>query len=323
MLILLAGAFYIACGDISLFVFLTFLILGLRIYEPIKALGAVYEITKSAEITIDRIESLLFAAKVTEGSDNTLPDTFDIAFENVSFSYKKKKILDAVSFHIPHNKATVIVGPSGAGKTTILRLIARLWDADSGCIRIGSKDIKSLTIQALYKQVSIVFQDVYLFNATIFENIAFGREHVSSTAVINAAKAAQCHDFISTLPQGYNTIIGEKGSNLSGGERQRISIARAILKDAPIILLDEATASVDSENEHLIQKAFNELVHSKTVVTIAHRLATVTKADQIIVLDGKGRIEATGRHEELLQTSSTYKKFWESRNQSLSWTVSQ
>ncbi len=321
VLILAAGAYLFLGGGITLFTLLIFLILGLRIYEPIKAIGSVYEIVRTAEVTMQRLRELLDTRPLPEPTTGTVPTTMEIAFKNVSFAYDKTPVLLDVSFTIPEKRITAFVGPSGAGKTTITRLIARFWDVDTGEILIGGHNIKEMATDNLLSLVSMVFQDVYLFNDTIYTNIAYGAKHATREQVMAAARAARCHDFISSLPEGYDTMVGEGGATLSGGEKQRISIARAILKDAPIILLDEATASVDPENEHLIQGAINELVKSKTLIIIAHRLATITAADQIIVLDGQGCIEDTGTHEALLCRSGLYQTFWQSRQQARGWKV--
>ena len=214
------------------------------------------------------------------------------------------------------------MGPSGSGKTTITRLIARFWDVDSGSVKIGGRNIRDMQIDTVLSQLSMVFQDVYLFNDTIYQNIAYGSKNASRDQVIAAAKTAQCHDFISGLEHGYDTMVWEGGATLSGGERQRISIARAILKDAPVILLDEATASVDPENEALIQRAINALVASKTLVIIAHRLSTITSADQIVVLNESGRLEEIGGHETLLPNNGLYALLWQSRIQAKQWRIS-
>lgn len=321
VILLLTGAYLFIGGEASLFAFLTFLVIGLRIYEPIKALNTVYEITQSAEVTIERLEKLLAESPHTSGEANPALGQEDITFRDVSFAYSENTVLDNVSLTIPANKMTVIVGPSGSGKTTILRLLARFWDADSGEICIGKTSVKELSEEALFDRLTMVFQDVYLFQGTIRENIVFSSPDASLEDVISAATEAQCHEFIESLPDKYETIVGEGGATLSGGEKQRISIARAIIKDAPVILLDEATASVDPDNETQIQEAITSLVSTKTVVMVAHRLATVTEADQIIVLDGKGGIAATGTHSRLLDECELYQRLWNSRQKMLGWKV--
>ncbi|MDC7124813.1 MAG: ABC transporter ATP-binding protein [Spirochaetales bacterium] len=243
----------------------------------------------------------------TNGKDIEL-DNYDISFNNVRFAYDKVDVIKDVSFDIPQNTTTAIVGPSGCGKTTLCSLLARFYDIDSGSIIVGGRDVREFTCDSLMNNISMVFQNVYLFHDTIKNNIAFGKADASMDEIIAAAKQARCHDFIMELPKGYDTLIGEGGSSLSGGEKQRVSIARAILKDAPIIILDEATASIDPENEHLIQAALTELTAGKTVIIIAHRLATIQHADQIVVLE-EGRVIQKGRHEELSSTEGLYGRF--------------
>lgn len=233
----------------------------------------------------------------TDGSE-IRPEDASVEFKNVSFSYGDRKILDGVSIQIPAGSTTAVVGPSGGGKTTLCNLIARFWDVQGGEILVGCHNVKEYKLDSLMKNISMVFQDVYLFNDTIENNIRFGKQDATHEEVVEAAKAACCHDFIMSLPEGYDTVLGEGGGTLSGGEKQRISIARAMLKDAPIIILDEATASVDPENEAELQKAIDVLIHNKTIIMIAHRLKTVRNADQILVLNG-GKIIQRGTHEEL------------------------
>ena len=241
-------------------------------------------------------------------------------FRDVSFGYDSRIVLHDLNFKIPQNSTTAIVGPSGSGKSTLCNLIARFYDVNSGTITIGGTDIRRFTCDSLLKNISMVFQNVYLFRDTIKNNIKFGSPDATDEQIIAAAKAARCHDFIMSLPDGYDTVIGEGGSSLSGGEKQRISIARAMLKDAPIVILDEATASIDPENEHLIQEAISALTHGKTIITIAHRLATIENADQILVIDG-GTVAQRGTHKELLQQEGTYKKFIQIREQAEGWRI--
>ena len=321
-LILLFATFFLFNDTISLTVFLIFLIMGLRIYEPVKGLFLAVAFLKLAEPAVYKIKELLDTDPLSQPENGQAAKSFDVQFSNVSFSYEKQQVLEDVSFTIPEKTITALVGPSGSGKTTITRLIARFWDVDSGEVRMGGQNTKDMGIDALLSQVSMVFQDVYLFNDTIYQNIAYGAKTTTIEQVIEAAKTAQCHDFITSLPNGYDTMVGEGGATLSGGEKQRISIARAILKDAPIILLDEATASVDPENEKLIQDAINALVKSKTLIIIAHRLSTITSADQIIVLNSEGKVEEVGKHEKLLKAGGLYSRLWESRQQARGWKVS-
>jgi len=252
-----------------------------------------------------------------EGKDMR-PESFDIDVENVSFSYEEKTIIDNLSVHIPAKTTTAIVGPSGGGKTTLCHLIARFWDVDKGVVKLGGKNVKDYSMDALMRNFSFVFQSVYLFQDTIANNIRFGQPEASMEQVIAAAKKACCHDFIMALPNGYDTVIGEGGASLSGGEKQRISIARAIMKDAPIIILDEATANVDPENEKDLVDAIEALTKEKTIIMIAHRLKTVRNADRILVVD-KGQIVEQGKHDELMKQNGIYKKFVNARELASSW----
>jgi ATP-binding cassette subfamily B protein len=227
-------------------------------------------------------------------------------------------VLDNVTFHIPERGITALVGPSGSGKTTITNLIARFWDVDAGSVQVGGVDVRAMHTTTLQRQITMVFQDVYLFNDTIRANIAIGKPDATDAEIIAAAQAARCHDFIMALPDGYATMVGEGGATLSGGEKQRISIARALLKDAPIVMLDEATASIDPENEWLIQQAFDALAAEKTVIVIAHRLATLQRADQILVLDG-GRLVQQGVHADLIAQEGLYRRFWHERERARHW----
>ena len=235
-------------------------------------------------------------------------------------SYDKTPVLRNISFSIPQGSTTAIVGPSGSGKTTICNLIARFYDVDSGKVLVGGENVRDMTCDSLLRNISMVFQKVYLFHDTIENNIRFGNPNASQEEVIAAAKKARCHDFIMSLPEGYQTVIGEGGSTLSGGEKQRVSIARAILKNADIVILDEATASIDPENEHLIQQAISELTIGKTVIVIAHRLATIEHADQILVVDD-GRIVQKGTHNQLIRQEGIYKRFINIREQAEGWSI--
>ena len=245
---------------------------------------------------------------------------YDITFDHVDFGYDSRQVLQDVSFSIPEKTSTAIVGPSGSGKTTICSLLARFYDPQRGAIRVGGHDLREFTCDSLLSNISMVFQNVYLFHDTIRANILFGKPDATEEEMIKAAKKARCHDFIMALPDGYDTVVGEGGGTLSGGEKQRISIARAILKNAPIIILDEATASIDPENEHLIQQAISELTRGKTIITIAHRLATIQNADQILVV-ADGRIAEHGTHAELVQQDSLYRRFTAIREQAEGWRI--
>lgn len=254
-----------------------------------------------------------------DGKDIKL-EHYDICFDHVSFGYDDRTVLKDISFQIPEHTTTAIVGSSGSGKTTICNLIARFYDVNSGTISVGKTDVRDMTCDSLLSNISMVFQRVYLFNDSIEKNIRFGNPSATHEEVVFAAKKARCHEFIMQLPNGYDTVVGEGGSTLSGGEKQRISIARAILKDAPIIILDEATASIDPENEHLIQQAISELTKQKTVIVIAHRLATIENADQILVVDD-GHIAQSGTHNELIRQEGIYKRFVGIREQAEGWNL--
>ncbi len=245
---------------------------------------------------------------------------YDITFDHVDFGYDSRQVLQDVSFSIPEKTSTAIVGPSGSGKTTICSLLARFYDPQRGAIRVGGHDLREFTCDSLLCNISMVFQNVYLFHDTIRANILFGKPDATEEEMIEAAKKARCHDFIMALPDGYDTVVGEGGGTLSGGEKQRISIARAILKNAPIVILDEATASIDPENEHLIQQAISELTRGKTIITIAHRLATIQNADHILVV-ADGRIAEHGTHAELVQQDGLYRRFTAIREQAEGWRI--
>ena len=259
--------------------------------------------------------------KIQQGREDAAYRGYDIVFDRVGFSYKEgEPVLREVSFTARQGQVTALVGPSGGGKSTSAKLAARFWDIDKGTITIGGCDISKIEPETLLKSFAIVFQDVVLFNNTIMENIRLGRKGASDEEVLAAARAAQCEEFISRLPEGYQTRIGENGSTLSGGERQRLSIARALLKDAPIILMDEATASLDVENETLVQEAISNLVKDKTVLIIAHRMRTVAGADQIVVLKD-GCVAEQGTPEKLLENNGIYRHMTELQNRSLSWSL--
>ena len=259
-------------------------------------------------------------ATPSAGDTPATPPSLEIEARNIDFAYDKRKIIDNITLKIPANTTTAIVGPSGGGKTTFCHLLARFWDVEKGTVTLGGKDVRDYNMDDLMKNYSFVFQNVYLFHDTIANNIRFGEPDAPMEKVIAAAKKACCHDFISALPNGYDTVIGEGGASLSGGEKQRISIARAIMKDAPIIILDEATANVDPENERELMNAVAELTKEKTVIMIAHRLKTVRNADQIVVIN-KGRIAEQGKHDELIAKGGIYARFIESRKQAVSWKI--
>jgi ATP-binding cassette subfamily B protein len=291
--------------------------------EPIADSAHVLSVINNA---FDKMEMFSDSNLLDADGEDIKPQNYDIAFSNVEFSYsdavstENRKVLKDVTFDIPQGSTTAIVGPSGSGKTTICNLIARFYDVSKGQITLGGVDVRKYSLDSLLSNISMVFQNVYLFNDTIRANICFGRENVSEEEMIDAAKKARCHDFIMELPNGYDTVIGEGGGTLSGGQKQRISIARAILKNAPIIILDESTASIDPENEHLIQGALTELSKGKTVIIIAHRLATIEAADQILVVD-EGKIIEKGRHEELIELGGKYAGFIKIRQEAENWQI--
>ena len=308
-------------GQMELPVVLTFVFFSFSIFaslEPISDSAHVLSVIDDAMDQMDKLWENHFID--SDGKDIPLQH-FDIAFDHVSFGYHDdKEILHDVSLTIPDKTTTAIVGPSGSGKSTLCSLMARFWDVDSGSVKIGGVDVRDYTLESLMDQISMVFQNVYLFADTIENNIKFGCPDATHEQVVEAARKACCDDFIEALPDGYNTVIGEGGASLSGGEKQRISIARAMLKDAPIVILDEATASVDPENEHLIQSAISELTRGKTIITIAHRLATIEQADQILVVDD-GRIVEQGTHAQLIRQPGRYQQFVRIREKAEGWNL--
>ncbi len=307
-------------GSMELSVMLMFLIFIFYIYGPVKALGVQSAIMRVMEASMDRYEALQKVPIIDEKGQDIKIDRFDIEFKDVTFSYENTETLKDISFQVPEKSMTALVGASGSGKTTIANLIMRFWDVQKGEVLVGGVNVKQMTCDSLLKNVSVVFQKVYLFNDTVMNNIKFGKPDATFDEVVEAAKKARCHDFITLLPNGYDTMVGEGGSTLSGGEKQRISIARAILKDAPIILLDEATASVDPDNEKHIQMAISELVKNKTLVVIAHRLSTIRSADQILVID-EGRLVQNGTHAELMEQDGQYRHLWEKRMTARGWRI--
>lgn len=284
------------------------------IYDGLDSAGSHSGLLRLLDINVEKVKEVLDTPQMDIAGKEITSDNYDISLKNVDFSYRSKKIIDNVSLDIPQKTVTAVVGPSGGGKTTLCNLIARFWDVDGGEITLSGHNVKEYSIDSLMKNFSFVFQKVYLFNDTVANNIRFGNPSASMEQVIDAAKRACCHDFIIKLPNGYETVIGEGGSSLSGGERQRISIARAIMKDSPIIILDEATANVDPENEKELMDAIHELTKEKTVIMIAHRLKTVRNADKIVVVD-KGRIVQEGTHDELIKQEGIYQRFVDSRKQ--------
>lgn len=306
-------------GQMSLSFFLMFVLFSFVMFGSVETINEASHTLGVIDSAMDKLESLENVKYIDEDGRDLKPESYDITFQDVSFGYDAKRtVLHDLNFTIPQNTTTAIVGPSGSGKSTLCSLIARFYDVNSGKILLGKTDIRAFTCDSLLKNISMVFQNVYLFRDTVRNNIRFGSPNATEEQIIAAAKAARCHDFIMALPAGYDTVIGEGGSTLSGGEKQRISIARAMLKDAPVVILDEATASIDPENEHLIQEALSALTHGKTIIIIAHRLATIENADQILVIDG-GTVAQRGTHKELLQQEGTYKEFIRIREQAEGW----
>lgn len=318
--VLVGGKLYIN-GELDLLYFLGFLFAAARIYDPLSLVLMNMAVTFHAKLQINRMRDII-ETPTQVGETTFEPKNFDISFENVDFSYRSgEDVLSDVTFKAKQGEVTALVGPSGGGKSTAAKLSARFWDINKGKISIGGRDISEINPEVLLKYYSIVFQDVVLFRDTIMENIRLGKKDATDEEVFEAARAAQCDDFIKELPLGYETIIGENGSTLSGGERQRISIARALLKDAPIVLLDEATASLDVENESSVQEALSKLINNKTVLIIAHRMRTVANVDKIVVLEN-GRIVQQGSPRELIERGGLYRHMVELQNKSMKWKLS-
>lgn len=307
-------------GSMSLLICIMMLISAFMIYESLDGVGSFSSLLRIVDLSVDMVNKVLSIKPMDISGKDLQPKTSNIKLNHVNFSYESKKIIDDVSLDIPEKTTTALVGPSGSGKTTLCNLIARFWDIENGSISLDGHDVKEYSYDSLIRNFSFVFQTVYLFEDTIENNIKFGKPDASHEEVVAAAKKAACHDFILSLPEGYQTKIGEGGASLSGGERQRISIARAIIKDAPIIILDEATANVDPENEEALMQAIHSLTKDKTIIMIAHRLKTVERADQIVVLD-KGRIVEQGKHRELLAKKGLYSRFIQERRSAASWRI--
>lgn len=319
--IVACSAYFYISGTMSVVYAIGMTIAAFMLYASLESAGSYSSLLHTVSVCVDKANAILELDTMDIDGKDIKPKGYDIKLDNVSFSYDKRKIIDGVSLTIPQNTTTAIVGPSGGGKSTLCNLIARFWDVDSGEITLDGVNVKDYSMNSLMNNFAFVFQTVYLFADTIENNIKFGRQDASREEVIEAAKKACCHDFISKLPDGYDTVIGEGGASLSGGEKQRISIARAIMKDAPIIILDEATANVDPENEKDLMDAVEALTKEKTIIMIAHRLKTVRHADQIVVID-KGRISQRGTHEQLMNEEGIYKRFIDSRTQAVGWKLS-
>lgn len=325
----LAGAAFYLClrGEMPFSYMLVFVFFSFSILAELEPISDSAHVLGVIDMAMDQLDALKEGNYIDRDGREIALSHYDIVWENVTFGYGEKgdqsgnpEVLKEISFTIPEGTTTAIVGPSGSGKSTICSLIARFYDVQKGKITVGGHNVKEFTCDSLLKNISMVFQNVYLFHDTIRNNISFGKPDATEEEILAAAKAARCHEFITALPDGYDTVIGEGGSTLSGGEKQRISIARAMLKDAPIIILDEATASVDPENEHLIQEALSRLTCGKTVIVIAHRLATIENADQILVVED-GRIVQRGTHEALLQEEGLYRRFVKIRQDAEGWSI--
>ena len=322
VLLPLASIYFWLNGSLSLAYGVILVIASFMVFNDLENAGNMASLLQMLAASMDTANSIDDTPVMDEKGADVVPASSEIIFDNVDFSYADRKILDHVSFTIPAGTTTAIVGPSGSGKTTMCNLIARFWDVDAGRITVGGKDVRDFKLDSLMKNIGMVFQNVYLFADSIENNIKFGCPDATHEQVVEAAKKACCHEFISALTDGYDTVIGEGGGTLSGGEKQRISIARAILKDAPIIILDEATSSVDPENEEELQRAIAELTHDKTIIMIAHRLKTVRGADQILVLDDS-HIVQSGTHAELIQQKGLYADFVSARQEAIGWKLAQ
>ncbi len=321
--VVIAGAsiYFYMTGSMDLVYTITMLMCSFMIFESLDAAGVYTALLKIIGKGVDLANEITDLPQMDIDGEDIKPENRDIRLENVSFAYENRKIIDNVTLDIKENTTTAIVGPSGGGKTTITSLIARFWDVQEGKVTLGGRDVRDYSFDSLMENFSFVFQRVYLFEDTIANNIRFGRPDAPLEDVIEAAKKASCHDFIMALPNGYETLVGEGGASLSGGEKQRIAIARAIMKNSPIIILDEATANVDPENEKELTEAIENLTREKTIIMIAHRLKTVRNADQIVVVD-KGRIVQKGKHDELIKQDGIYRNFVSGRKQAVSWKIS-
>lgn len=316
---IISVAFYLN-GTMELLNAVVMILAAFILFGALDTAGNYSALLRNVDLYVGKAQAVLDMPTMDIDGKDIIPSSYDIDVENAEFSYDKRKIIDGVSIHIPQHTTTAIVGPSGGGKTTLCHLISRFWDVDKGCVKLGGVDVREYSMDSLMRNFSFVFQSVYLFQDTIANNIRFGQSDAPMEKVIEASRKACCHDFIMALPDGYDTVIGEGGASLSGGEKQRISIARAIMKDAPIIILDEATANVDPESEQELTAAIEALTKEKTILMIAHRLKTVRHADNILVID-KGRIAQSGTHEQLMEQGGIYRRFVESREQAVGWKV--
>lgn len=318
--ILISSIGFYLSGSMDLLTSIIMLIMSFMVFSGLETMGSYSSLLRVVDLCVERGKEVLSLNTMDISGEEYTAKTSNIEISGIDFAYGKKKIIDNLSLIVPEKTTVAFVGPSGGGKTTLCHLIARFWDVDTGRVSLDGKNVKEYSMDALMQNFSFVFQNVYLFHDTVANNIRFGQPDASMENVITAAKKACCHDFIMALPDGYNTVIGENGTSLSGGEKQRISIARAIMKDAPIIILDEATANVDPENEKELMAAVQALTKEKTILMIAHRLKTIRNADQIFVID-KGRIVQNGTHDELMKQDGIYQRFVDSRIQAIDWKI--
>ena len=318
--ILISSTGFYLSGSMDLLTSIIMLIMSFMVFSGLETMGSYSSLLRVVDLCVERGKEVLSLNTMDISGEEYTAKTSNIEISGIDFAYGKKKIIDNLSLIVPEKTTVAFVGPSGGGKTTLCHLIARFWDVDTGRVSLDGKNVKEYSMDALMQNFSFVFQNVYLFHDTVANNIRFGQPDASMENVITAAKKACCHDFIMALPDGYNTVIGENGTSLSGGEKQRISIARAIMKDAPIIILDEATANVDPENEKELMAAVQALTKEKTILMIAHRLKTIRNADQIFVID-KGRIVQNGTHDELMKQDGIYQRFVDSRIQAIGWKI--
>jgi ATP-binding cassette subfamily B protein len=318
VVVLPAGAYFYTNGSLDMATYILFMLIALGFSKPFLKLSEFSDSIALITLSEQNINNTLKEKELYKTDLNLIPGAYDVKFSNIRFAYNEKEVLHKISFTAKQGTTTALVGPSGSGKSTIAKLIARFWDVNSGKLTIGGIEIKEINAESLMDMVSFVFQDVFLFNDSIMENIRIGKQGATDEAVVQAAKRAMCHDFILKTENGYKTVVGTDGNKLSGGERQRISIARALLRDAPIIVLDEATAFTDPENEDKIQESINNLIKNKTLIVIAHRLSTVMHSEKIIVLD-EGHILGDGTHEELLGNSPLYRNMWNAHIDAMDW----
>ena len=318
VIILTSSVYFYINGSMDLLTAIIMAVMSFHVFTGLELMGSFSSLLRIVDLSVKRAQEILDLKPMDIAGEDIVPESHNIEVNGIDFAYDKRKIIDNVTLSIPERSTVAFVGPSCGGKTTLCHLIARFWDVDKGKVTLDNRDVKSYSMNSLMSNYSFVFQNVFLFHDTIANNIRFGRPEASMDEVISAAKKACCHDFIMALPEGYETVIGENGASLSGGERQRISIARAIMKDAPIIILDEATANVDPENEKDLMEAIDALTKEKTILMIAHRLKTVRNADKIFVVD-KGKIVQEGSHDQLMQKEGIYKNFILARKQAVSW----